>query len=932
MITYKTGYFKKTIMVFLTWFICLYSYTQCSSKQEFWDKIFEIENSGGDNKEKLQQLIQLKAQFEKCALQRDSVYARMLHKIGAFQYLEGQYNQSIQNTIGALKINTSGKPGACISYAANSYYNLGRCYELGLSKNSQALLFYDSSIIIGKRTTDFKKYIARARLSRGNIYFRKGDFERDVEETTLGLQVAKEIADTTTIINLLLERAQAFEMQQKLPAALNDVNTSLSLLNDPEDYDSWADAYRYKGDILADQQQFTAAIDLYKKAIAFRTKTGNTINIANDYNDAGYLLLDKCNNINEADKYFQKAFKLASGNGENNVAPLVANNIAQISFYKKDYSNALEQYQKTLQLVLPHYNLKDVNINPPYKELIGLESKSFLETVLDNKAKAALYLYKQTNNVSFLKLSISTAQLTDSVITALRHEQRSEQTKLYWRKDTRDFFTRSIEACYLDKNPALALFFLEKSRSVLLNDKLNELGAAANLPAAEATKEESFQINITEQQQKLSALEPGTIEFQNQQNKLLEAKEDFEKYIKSLEQKYPAYYQYKYKDEVPTLKSLQQYLDANHQSFVHYFMGDTVTYILAIMPENIKFMRLSAKDFSSTQLTAFLQMCSDKQALNNEHDKFIALSNTIYKSLFQELQLPKGRVIICADNFLIPFEALSSDAAGKDFLIYNYTFSYAYSANYLLTTFNSYKAKGDFLGVAPVSFSSFPGLPDLKQSAAALNASASGYNNVYLLTEAKANSKNFLQEVTKYTIVNIFSHASADSSDNEPTLFMADSLIHLSQLQLINNPATKLVVLSACETNVGKSATGEGIYSLARGFASAGIPAVSATLWKADEATIYAITALFNHNLASGMKKDEALRQAKISFMQNSDNDKLLPYYWANMVLVGNTEPVQLTEDNHLWWWMAGITVIVILLVVFIVKNRKASADISPVL
>ncbi|MGN6355569.1 MAG: CHAT domain-containing protein, partial [Parafilimonas sp.] len=142
---------------------------------------------------------------------------------------------------------------------------------------------------------------------------------------------------------------------------------------------------------------------------------------------------------------------------------------------------------------------------------------------------------------------------------------------------------------------------------------------------------------------------------------------------------------------------------------------------------------------------------------------------------------------------------------------------------------------------------------------------------------------------------------------------MWDSVIHLSELQLLNNPATQLVLLSACETNVGKNATGEGVYSLARGFAAAGIPAIAATLWKADEQSIYKISKKFNQYLSEGMNKDEALQKAKLYFIKNSGKEKLLPYYWANMVLIGNTDAVNVDAANHnyIWWIiLAGIAAI----------------------
>jgi len=156
-------------------------------------------------------------------------------------------------------------------------------------------------------------------------------------------------------------------------------------------------------------------------------------------------------------------------------------------------------------------------------------------------------------------------------------------------------------------------------------------------------------------------------------------------------------------------------------------------------------------------------------------------------------------------------------------------------------------------------------------------------------------------------------------------LFMQDSLIHLSELQKLNKPATRLVLLSACQTNVGKNATGEGIYSLARGFAIAGIPSVAATLWKADEQTIYAISEKLNEYLSEGMPKDEALRKAKLYFIENNSAEKTFPYYWANMILIGNTDVIQFEQKNkfdYLWLMGTGLLVMASTIIIYF-KRRK---------
>ncbi|MCC6286325.1 MAG: CHAT domain-containing protein, partial [Chitinophagaceae bacterium] len=319
----------------------------------------------------------------------------------------------------------------------------------------------------------------------------------------------------------------------------------------------------------------------------------------------------------------------------------------------------------------------------------------------------------------------------------------------------------------------------------------------------------------------------------------------------------------------------------------------------------------------------------DKQRLNNRFGDFAALSNKLYNILFAKLNIKPGPVIISQDNTLIPFEVLSKDESGRNFLLYDYTFSYVYSASFLLKQITNRNANADFIGFAPVSYSSGLKLPELKNAAIALQQSASHYNNIILLENNAATRKSFLDQIAGYNIVSVFSHAFADTLNNEPVLFMHDSMINFSELQLLNNPATQLAILSACQTNVGRNETGEGIYSLARGFASAGIPAVCATLWKADENAIYQISEKFNEYISKGSRKDEALKQAKLKFIEGNSNEKLLPYYWANMILIGKSDPVKLISQSpihKMFWWMIGCAGIIASL--FIIKyylNKKTN-------
>jgi CHAT domain-containing protein len=95
-----------------------------------------------------------------------------------------------------------------------------------------------------------------------------------------------------------------------------------------------------------------------------------------------------------------------------------------------------------------------------------------------------------------------------------------------------------------------------------------------------------------------------------------------------------------------------------------------------------------------------------------------------------------------------------------------------------------------------------------------------------------------------------------------------------------------LVVLSACETGLGKEMRGEGIVGLTRAFLYAGTPAVVVSLWKvADSSTAELMVRFHAHLRDDGLSPSEALRRAQLDLVEKTGFAH--PYYWAPFVLVG---------------------------------------------
>jgi CHAT domain-containing protein/Tfp pilus assembly protein PilF len=96
-----------------------------------------------------------------------------------------------------------------------------------------------------------------------------------------------------------------------------------------------------------------------------------------------------------------------------------------------------------------------------------------------------------------------------------------------------------------------------------------------------------------------------------------------------------------------------------------------------------------------------------------------------------------------------------------------------------------------------------------------------------------------------------------------------------------------LVVLSACQTALGKEVAGEGLVGLTRGFMYAGSRRVIASLWQvSDVATAELMKKFYTAMLQQGLTPAAALRRAQLEMA--ADVRWASPYFWAGFVLQGD--------------------------------------------
>jgi len=112
-----------------------------------------------------------------------------------------------------------------------------------------------------------------------------------------------------------------------------------------------------------------------------------------------------------------------------------------------------------------------------------------------------------------------------------------------------------------------------------------------------------------------------------------------------------------------------------------------------------------------------------------------------------------------------------------------------------------------------------------------------------------------------------------------------DGFLRLHEIYNLKLPA-ELVVLSACQTALGKEIKGEGLVGLTRGFMYAGSPRVVASLWQVDDtATRDLMAGFYRAMLTDKLRPAAALRRAQIEMLRQKQSGK--PYNWAAFVLQG---------------------------------------------
>lgn len=197
---------------------------------------------------------------------------------------------------------------------------------------------------------------------------------------------------------------------------------------------------------------------------------------------------------------------------------------------------------------------------------------------------------------------------------------------------------------------------------------------------------------------------------------------------------------------------------------------------------------------------------------------------------------------------------------------------------------------------SPASTLRLARLPGTRAEAEAIAASArtGGAKADVWMDLGASEEKIHAANVSNYRIVHIATHGLLNVERPQFTGVVlslvgntsADGFLRTDEIFNLKM-APSLVMLSACETGLGKEKRGEGVMGLTRAFMYAGAPTVGVSLWSvADKSTAELMTDFYKRFLAAGSpSRSGALRDAQLAMI--SGKKYSAPFYWAPFVLVG---------------------------------------------
>lgn len=700
------------------------------------------------------------------------------------------------------------------------------------------------------------------------------------------------------------------------------------------------------------------AIDLLQKTLATEKLTSTQKGVLSNNLGANYLIIIKSDDAKKAFELSVNLLKLDSTQSEN--LSNAYRNLAKIYTQQHDYNVANSNMEKAYGVFYKSKNWeprKEAKLYydcafllfeqgryeaskkfivdiftlliPNYKRsnLLANKKSLYAETVLLDACdlQAAIYLAQnqperalENYQLSFYMEDLFQRLLVyenSKIISQIRNRNRSEKCIAIYNSQ----YQKEKKISYLES----AFLLAEQTKSAVLKQSLLDTKSKSREEKLMIEQLQNWNTIILKEQQKLDKADISKI------NEAIKKQNELMLLLKSKETKIAS----ESKKELD-IEALYSKLEKDNAIMIEYFVGKEKTYSFTLENYTMK-LQIIAETFDEHSIIRdYLSFFKDANSIANNPKEFNYKSNTTYTLLKLPKKSSNKNLIIIPDGILnfLPFESLITaksttyNFAKMHYLLNDFKIGYNNSAEFYLNAIPFQHKKETVLGVFPLFEETDLELTFSKKELQNIKANFDGN---YLVSK-KATFENFKLNAPTFSILHLSTHASSGDIIEPSSIKFYDQEILYSELYNLDiHP--DLVVLSACETGLGKLYKAEGAMSVARGFQFAGAQNLLFSLWKVNDYTTSVFMNKFYKNVKKGNSYFDSNHQAKLDFLADESipNTKKSPYYWSAFVYYGTLENPH-SKSNYFLWISVIVGLITLFLIFKFVTQRYTKKHRAP--
>ena len=686
--------------------------------------------------------------------------------------------------------------------------------------------------------------------------------------------------------NARISSAMIHKLNGQYPEALEDLEEAYSISEEAKDTRGMGDALTQLADIYAKLGDFDTAVEMCTAALPVFEEVQDNWGIAGVYNNLGIILQD-ARRIERAAEFYEKALEIYDSLDDQQDVLIVLINLGTIEFDRKNFQKAEEYHSRGLEI--------SRSINAGSEEMICLL----------NLANDQNRLGKLDDALSNYDAALQLAETFDSPeILWKSMVGKGENYKL------RGDYSRAIE--YNE----LGLKGIEEIRGTLPQEEYRTSYMARERIAYEDVIHMLGEMHKSDPDKGYEVLA-----FQYAQRSKARTFLDFLSETGASESEHGS----ERLSAPATLDEVKASIIDKNAVLLEYSLGDSSSYVWIITEKEHQLIELPARSSLKEQIETLRFALVNPQQDNQEF--FLKSGSYLYNQLIRPAEpyfSKKSNLVILPDGLLhyLPFGTLitarpstPSGTAYSDlpYLIKEHPISYGHSSSVLLHMMEASGsdkipgqvtetliAFGDpvYNGGEALSDQDREGFARLVHSGREVENIASlfkeGASEVYLRENATEENFKYNPELQGFTYIHFATHGIMDEDNPENSSLVLtrgdnspeDGFLQAAEIYELDLDAD-MVVLSACQSGLGRMIQGEGIIGLTRAFMFAGSPSVVASLWNVSDASTTILMQRFYENLIQKkLSITDALTRAQISMISNGQYAH--PFFWAPFVLIGN--------------------------------------------